>query len=653
MLKLIARQIAAMSKDELWAIPDGPLQVEFDDGVLDTNGRATIFSAYMWQYYNHYPLVKTRMTHHLNKVGLGKRQMVGKDTHLQIIANVMHDVFDDYRGRLDVRELWRLGYRITNNLYNDLTYNLEEYVETLSALDFLEVIDYPVIAKANATVQPTEESIKRTLNTIESAVKNDLKLVHNPIASACASGLASTGQVLQCIGPRGFVTDIDSNIFRYPILRGYAHGLRTLYDSMAESRSAAKSLYFTKDPLQQSEYFNRKLQLLTNTLEHLHRTDCGSTEYLRLRVKGRDLTHFEGAYYYTPDGLKMLKSSDTHLIGEVVYFRNVLHCAHPDPRGVCSVCFGDLSLSVPVGTNIGHVSSTAMCEKVSQRVLSVKHEDASSTVDSVELSDYERRFIKMAPGENVILMADRLIGKPLTLVIQALEAAHLSDVNQIENLQDITLSRISELSEVQFQTVTRKGPDVGDIVVAMDRRKSSMSHQMLDYIKRKGWTLTPQGNYAIDMADWDPTHPLFVLPLRHINMVDFMKRIEAVIRSTGDNGKRIVKGQKTLRDFNNVDDALMELYALVTSKLSINIAHLAIIVKASQIRSARNLDYRIPLIGNAVEFGTYTDNMAHRSLGSQFAFQNHQRQISNVRSYIVTDRPDNPMDAFLVDRSQP
>jgi TATA-box binding protein (TBP) (component of TFIID and TFIIIB) len=302
------------------------------------------------------------------------------------------------------------------------------------------------------------------------------------------------------------------------------------------------------------------------------------------------------------------------------------------------------------------MSSTTLCEKISQKVLSTKHEDGSSNVLDIELSEYERNYIRAVPNEHVLKLSERLAGKNVTLTIYAPEAAHLSDIKTIEDLSTVTLNRISELSSVQFTVERKDGVEVGnEVVVSMDRRKSSMSHHFLEYIKRVGWGLTPQGNFTIDLKDWDASLSMFELPLRHVNMLDFMKRIEAVIRSTGDSGKRIVRGQKTFKDFNNTKDALMELYTLVTDKIKVNVAHLAVIVKASQIRSSENLDFRIPLFGNKTEFGTYTDKMQFNSLGAQMGYQNHQRVISAVRSYIIRDRNDHPLDNLLsaVDEDQP
>jgi hypothetical protein len=651
MLAFNARDLAAMDKQELWRLPIGPIAVKFDDGILETNTKATILSAYVWEYYNRYPKVKTRKGHHLNCIGLGRQQTLGKETIGDMLGILMRDVFEDYDRAIpmdEIEKMWKLAYEITNWIYNDFTYRCEAYVTTVNALHLIELLAHPVINKINKEVVPTHESVDAAHDKIKRVLEDKSQLTKNPIAAAARAGHASMGQIVQVIGPRGYITDIDSNIFRHPVLRSYSSSIRSLHDAMVESRHASKALYFTKDPLQQSEYFNRKLQLMAETLENLHRGDCGSTKYLELRLQGRDLTGFEGKYYWTPTGLKILKKDDRHLIGEIVQFRSVLHCKHPDPRGVCSTCFGEIALSLPLRTNLGHMAATTICEKVSQRVLSTKHEDGSSNVLDIELSDYERRYLRAVPNEHVLKLSDRLAGRHVTLTIYAPEAQHLSDITQIEDLSTITLNRISELTVVEFVVADGKnGPDRAEVMVSMDRRRSSMSHHLLEHIKRVGWGLTSTGNYTIDLSEWDASLPLFELPLRHVNMVDFMKRIEAVIRSTGDTGKRIVRGQKTFKDFNNTKDALMELYSLVTDKIKVNVAHMEVIVLATQIRSSENLDYRIPVSGNKTEFGTYTDKMQYQSLSAQMAYQNHQRVISNPRSYIIRDRNDHPLDALM------
>lgn len=55
-----------METVELWSIPDGPLEVEFDDGVLETNGKAIKLSWYFWPFFRLIPKCRS-MHHHIGK----------------------------------------------------------------------------------------------------------------------------------------------------------------------------------------------------------------------------------------------------------------------------------------------------------------------------------------------------------------------------------------------------------------------------------------------------------------------------------------------------------------------------------------------------------------------------------------------------------
>ena len=96
------------------------------------------------------------------------------------------------------------------------------------------------------------------------------------------SGLVPDDQTAQSLIARGYLTDIDSTIFKKPIV-SFLDGLISLEDKAMESRSAAKALIFSGTNTADSEYFSRELQLLVSTLCRLHEGDCGSTKYLLFR----------------------------------------------------------------------------------------------------------------------------------------------------------------------------------------------------------------------------------------------------------------------------------------------------------------------------------------------------------------------------------
>lgn len=633
-----ARDLAAMPADQLWALPDGPMKVVFDDGVLETNARATIYSAYMWQMYTRYPKTPALVGHHL-----GDRR-IGSDTHLDLLGKVMWDCYDAYNGEIAVETLSKLVYEDTNRIYNDFTYRLESYVRTISILDFMEVINHPEIKAANEQVQPNQLSIDHCYKKIKEVLRDPKELIGNPVANAAKSGLVSIGQIQQCVGPRGFVTDVDSNIFRKPILSGYVHGIRSLVGSMTESRSASKSLSFTEDPLQKTEYFNRRLQLMADTIKYIVPGDCGSDIYVDWRVGPGDLDRIAGKMYLDASGkLQRVKETDRHLVGEWIKMRTVFYCKHHDTNSVCQTCFGDLALSVPDRTIIGHVSATALCEQASQRVLSVKHEDGSSTVGSIELSDYYQQFIRVGTDPNTIKLSERLEHKRVILTINGKEAQHLSDVKFVNDVRDLPVATISELTEVSLTIVSKSREESVVVPVAVGSRHSSMTHDLLNYAKQHGWTTTATGNYAIDLAHWDMELPLFQLPLRHMNMLDYMNTIETFIKASTVEG-----AQRTLRDFPTPEAALREFYALVSSHLFVNIAHLEILIKAAMIRSREERDYRVPHVGNHVEFGRFLSIMGSRSLSAGMAFERQRSVINEPATYLIKNRPDHILDPLLL-----
>jgi hypothetical protein len=107
---------------------------------------------------------------------------------------------------------------------------------------------------------------------------------------------------------------------------------------------------------------------------------------------------------------------------------------------------------------------------------------------------------------------------------------------------------------------------------------------------------------------------------------------------------------KSLKNYDTVDDALRGFYELVSSRLFVNIVHQEILVKVCQIRSSRDRDYRVPLLGNKMEFGKFDFNIFNRSQGPAMAYQNHRQQWNNPATYLVTRRPPHPLDSILLPR---
>lgn len=651
-----ARDLWNLDKESIWALPNGRLSIQFDDdSVHDLDTKSTIYSWYMGVYHRLYPDTPLLPRHHL-----GDRQ-IKKGTELTLLGNGLFDCKSAYGDKVSMETLGEIAYQTQNEFYNDMTTRLKPYVSTISILDFVEAMDHPEIKSANEDVQPTQLSIDQTYDRIWNVLTREGELKGNTVARMAKSGLVSKGQILQCVGPRGFLTDIDSNIFKRPILTGYVWGMRTLADSMVESRSASKALIFAKDPVAESEYFNREMQLVASTLTRLHRTDCGSTDYVLFKVRTSDLDRIAGKYHRLSDGsLEEISRDDRHLVGRVVQMRSVLKCHHPDAYGVCSTCFGSLAHSVPNETNIGHVSVTVMCEMISQNVLSTKHLDSSSKVDEFEIGEFEQRYIRSgtdvsirakaskeeAESNTVIKLAERLSKRNVQLTLAEQQAANLSDIDYTD-INKLTPSNVTDLTEVQITVEEDDGfKETVTVPVSMGARRSWLTVEALEYIKQHGWKLSDRGNYVIDLTHWDNNLPLFQLPLKHTDMVQYMKTIKSFIMAAGETPRG--KSTKTLKDFPSVDRGLVEFYNLISSKLKVNIAHLEAVILSAMICSEEDHDHRLPRPIADGELGSYRRNMEMRSMGTSMAYERQSKRLTDIRSFIYRKRPDSPFDNLLM-----
>lgn len=655
MKKYLASSIATLPNEWLWENLRGEFVLCFEDGEIVTNWKETIYSAYGWRAFHvQYPKTPFLKKHHVKTTI--KNGKLGSKTHLELLGAMMWTTHDTYmkEGNVDRDELSRLVYATTNVMYNDLSTRLEAYVTSLDIVDFIEITDHPDVKEILDNPTPDQNFINTAYSSLNKLLTDPVKLENNPIAKAVKANLVNKNQVLQCVGPRGFLTDIDSVIFPVPVMRGYTKGMRLFHDSLIESRSAAKSLYFSKDPLQDAEYFSRRLQILCQIVEKLHHTDCGSMEYLLWKVKppvtenGRvtyegDLKYIIGKYYLdeTTNTLKSIKAADTHLYGKTIKMRSaVAGCAHPDPHGICSVCFGDLSYSVPEKTNIGHMCATSMTQKTSQSVLSVKHLDSNAVIDGIVLSTEDRKFLKSSVDQKSYLLVEPTATQQVKLKFNSSTALGLTDVNVAEKIEDLSITRVSEIEYIAVVITENEIENINNINVSLNSRLASLTHEILQHIKQVGWSMDDKGNYIIDMTGWNYELPILTLPQKHYNFSAHSASVASIIESRVE--------QLVERDnAHSPQLTLVELFDLVNSKLNVNLAVLEVIIYAAMIVSAEKGDYRLPKPWTDKGLGITSLIIPRRSLSAAYAYEYHRQTIVNAASFFDENRESHVMDAFI------
>lgn len=637
-----ARDILALSEDALWKKHDStdPMLLSFDDGtVVETTGRRTIFCYYLWDIHRKYDIPLLPVHH------MGNEWLTGK-THLTILGEVYRTWFQTFRATkvaLEREMVWTTMYEMTNRLYNVITSRLGAYVATLSIADFMEVLKHKEVEQANSDMLPNQSSIDETYDKIVKTLRTTPDLKSNAIARAVRCSLVDNKQVLQCVSARGYVTDVDSRIFKQPITVGFAKGMRSFYDSLIESRSASKALMFAKNPLQDCEYFNRKMQLVAQVIDTLAPGDCGTTAYMPWRVESFELDRMEGVYYVDNGELKTIQKGDLHLEGQTLMLRTPFGCAHPDRQTVCETCFGETAFSIPFNTALGHVSSTAIGEKISQLVLSTKHVDGSSEVDDIDLGEIYSHYLVAGSGESVLRLNPSLKGERIRLTVSADEAKGLPQVEKLPNLEDANIFRITEMKKVTFH--------IGDpndetnlkeisVPVSMGSRYGSFTQQALQYIAHTGFSVNDRGDYVVDLAEWDVRSALFQLPLKHQNMLDYQNQVEKVLFSRDK-----ADGMKS---YNDPVEAIKALFALIGSRLRINLSHVLVMAYAVAARDPDHYDYTLPRNGEAFKFVSMDDLVAGRSLSASMAYQRQDDVIRKIYTYTHTDRLRHPMDPMLM-----
>lgn len=648
MLEIKARNLLKFSTTELWDILTGDFMLVFDDGQkLLTNDKEVIYSSYGWDYHRLFGNVPLLFKHHVKSVI--KESLISASTHLDLFGSCLWDAYDlnvhNYPDHVQFRDdLAKKSYELTNELYNDAVLRLSEYVTSLDILDYVAACNNPVIKKANEEVKPTQASIDQTYAIIKDTLQTDPVLSKNALASAVRSGIANIGQVLQSIGPRGFLSEINSEVFKTPILRGYVHGFRTMYETMIDSRSAAKALYYAKVPLKKVEYFNRRSQLVSQTVRNLHHGDCGTTNYMLCTIEEDELPMYAGSNYLdeTTNTLKVIKATDKHLIGKIIKKRAVHHCAHPDPYGICSTCYGELSLSIPANTNIGQINCTYLNSTITQLVLSTKHLDGSSIVSVIDLGGEELKYLCISKDGSAYLFHHDLSNMPVVkLVVSPKAMKNITDINVTPNVDSLHITHYTEISEILIKTIGAKGVESEQLLsIGLPHRLGSFSYEMLNYIKRKNWTFDDRGNYVFDLDDWDYNKPFVQLPMRQHNMLDFGLSVAKQLEST-------VNEIPFRENIISPDTAVISLFKNINSKLKVNISIVEVVAYATMVVSTTRNNYGLPKPGTPYSLGIMPLTMAGRSLSAALAYERHAKLIMSPASFIYDNRPDHPMDAIV------
>lgn len=649
--------------------------IVFDDGEVEANGRATIFSWLHWGVARTYPLAPLLKRHHMGDTRLSE------NTQLNLLSHVLFDCYDVYAKFIDeavakmraegksmeevqdlnhfrrvlfLEDLARIGYEDTNKDFNYAVKNLGAYPSTLSILDVLEVMDHPEVKAANDSITTDRASITLAHEKIISVVGREGVLEGNAIGDSVKSAFVNTKQLTQCVSALGYRTDASNIVFRNPVLTSLADGLNKLHDFAIESRSATKSLTNNKNHLSDAEYLNRKLQLASATLRGVEFGDCGQTNYMPFMISDHsDLINVRGWFRYVPETKELLpiRVTDRHLIKTTVLVRTQLRCRWHRPYHICSTCMGEIANNIPLYTGIGHTSAVTIGGPLAQLMLSTKHYDGNAKLVDIILPQEDRAYLQANNAESSLRLASALKGKNFILSFSTKEAAGINSLEFSKDVRTLSAHSISKLTSIKL-TISGKGNSSTSVSLPVkhDVRDTSLSYDVLDWIKNSDSTnywIDSEGNTNVNLGQWDITKPILVLSRNMSNMVDFVRSFQTMVIGA-KKSEKLGYNLKSLTMYDNPESALIGFYELLKQKTSVNLTHLANVILAFSIRSSNPIDYRLSSNkDDEFKIGKFSEIITKRSVSQLFAYQGARNELYNQRTYLIKHRPPSPMDDFI------
>ena len=621
------------------------LGIEIDvvlDDCVEASTTSEIYLMYPWlQLLSTYPnvrYVKDIYIHHHTDLGLlsvGGIINMASAIRREIINSIsVHD-----KETMDA--INRGLYEARNDFYN-LVYVLEKYTVGGDIRDFIEIHKSKTVRSMLDKRLQSQEWVSKTHNTTLQVLREAKEVsANNEIRKAILSKNVNTTQAMQCIGPRGTLTDIDGSIYPTVITRGYSEGLNNIVFIALDSRMAAKALFYADDMIRKAEYFARRLQIITINIESIQGDDCGSDNYLEWNVGGEldedgnvkdwgSLPFLAGSYYLAEDGtLREILGNEKDLIGKTIKKRWVIGCRNKDSKTKCKTCFGTMHFNIPENTNIGHRAASTLTDQTTQRVLSVKHKMGSTVDTTPYITKNAKKYFEFK--EEYYYLTDPKVVK-IGIPLEAMR--NLSSISSssnketsIGNIDTVTLYYSDDLRE---NTTVRIIRGTGGITLSEDFIKYIRSIN----IRNIGT------EYVFDLSGWKPT-AIFKLVPKEYGYHEHLKDIETGLFTLND--KNTIN--KTLTK--SPADGLIDLYDKVNPELHMNITYLELIICSLCARDPANGDYRLPNGGNSARMVKADMLVRNRSMSVLYTYEKMTLPLYTADYIGLGNRQDHLYDVLI------
>lgn len=654
-IQLTFRQALEIAPDDAWQYEHcDNIHIEFSDGLKTLSGPEFVFSRPCWSLYDvlpdDFPSSKAYCISELKSVSVRY--------HLDIGSRILRDYVlwsEQERGIYpNIEPLMERMYRITNDIYNMIDNELDEYTPSISSFDLIELVEHPRIKQANENIQNVKRVIPSMIGDVHKeildVVLNDPALSQNPLVIAARCGTIKLTQLTMVVGPIGYCTDIDSNIFPEPIRVGFYHGMTKMWQMAIESRNAAIATLYNDIIMPLSEYSNRRYQFAGQNLQHRVVTDCGATDGMKVLVQNAaQLGSLAGFWLMDKDGrkVKYIERSDTDLIGQRITHRSVNYCRWAGARNtICTTCMGLMNYSFIDKTIIGHTAAVQLGGSTSTIVLQRKHQNLTSVAAKLVLEYHDAQHFTVDDSGRGLFLNPKMRPEEWEMVLAPNEALHISDITG-PNSDILIPSKVTQISRIILRR--KDGTSLHKMFIGTGARAGCLSRFALDFFKTKGWTHELNSNYVFDLKGWNRDWLLLEIPQVEFTPPEFINNVTSfVLSGSKQDDNKTAMSIKHLKHYTNVNEAYAGFYDLVNSQVKIHSVHLQLLILALSVQDASKRDYRLPYPREFARTVELTKLMFFGSLGVAMAFENQSNILLSATSYLHDQRRPHPYDSVLM-----
>ena len=356
----------------------------------------------------------------------------------------------------------------------------------------------------------------------------------------------------------GLKSDLLGNTIPIPINSNFVvGGFGNVTNYFIDSGASRKSLIANKEKMGSSGHMALLLKLSCVGTYISDTEDCHTPHTVSLKINDKKFLEMCSGRYYRQPGkrsFKLLKTTDTHLIGKTLKFRDPGKCACKD--GICKTCYGALS-TVNKGMDVGIFASTIISRPLSQNILSTKH---LNTTDSclIEFIPDFHKFFKLEANQV------RLLNDNETETNMSQYELYLDNIIQIDELLDnADFNKFLQFVKIRN---SKKHDEVYEIVE--NESKELFIHPDLDAIIKKTET-GENGEYIIPLSRITE-ETLFTINIENNELTKPLKEMDKLL------GGSYFKGMNPTIDM--MEQRFIEL--LIESKINVMSIHAATILRS-------------------------------------------------------------------------